>query len=132
MLKTFVDSGVLITAWRGQPSAMMRAVTLLSDPFREFASSPFVQLELLPKPHYFKRQTEVQFYERYFASVRWWIADCEQIKTDGLALGCQFGLSALDALHIAAALLVGADEFVTAERSNSPFNRVTGLKITFI
>lgn len=132
MLKTFLDSGVLITAWRGQSRAAIQALILLNDPQREFICSPFVQLELLPKPRFFKRQTEVQFYERYFAGVHWWVDDYKQIVMEGLKLGSQFGLNALDALHVAAALLAGADELVTAERPTSPFNRVTDIKITFI
>jgi len=132
MLETFMDSGVLITAWRGNTIAAVRALIMLSDSQRAFISSPFVQLELLPKPQFFKLQTEVAFYERYFAGVQWWVSDCAQIVAEGLKLGRQFGLSALDSLHVAAALLSGADEFITAERPTSPFNRVAGLKVIFI
>jgi hypothetical protein len=132
MPKTFIDSGVLISAWRSNTLAAVRALIVLNDPQREFVSSPFVQLELLPKPQFFKRQMEVAFYERYFAGVRWWARDCEQIVTEALKLGSRFGLNALDAMHITAAHLSQADEFVTAERPASPFSRVTGIKIIYI
>jgi len=40
------------------------------------------------------------------------------------------GLSALDALHVAAAKCSGAEEFITTERPTTPLFRVTGLVIT--
>ena len=76
--------------------------------------------------------TELQFYAKYFGADLVWVTELALIVEQGLKLGNQYGLNALDALHIAAALLGEADEFITAERSTSPFNRVTELKITFI
>ena len=40
---TFIDTGVLITAARGQGDAALRAMDILDDPGRTFASSRFVQ-----------------------------------------------------------------------------------------
>jgi hypothetical protein len=45
---------------------------------------------------------------------------------------CQAGLSGLDALHIAAAKLSEAEEFITPERVTKPLFRVTGIVITTI
>jgi hypothetical protein len=42
------------------------------------------------------------------------------------------GLGALDALHVAAAKISGAEEFVTTERSTTALFRVVGLIITTI
>jgi hypothetical protein len=42
------------------------------------------------------------------------------------------GLGALDALHVAAAKLGGAEEFVTTERLGTALFRVMGLKMTTI
>ena len=47
--KTYVDSGVLINAFRGTKEVSIKATQVLDDPQRKFASSPFVQLETLPK-----------------------------------------------------------------------------------
>lgn len=44
----------------------------------------------------------------------------------------KFGLKAMDALHIAAALLANCDEFITAEKPTSPFSRVTGITVVTI
>lgn len=69
-MKTFIDAGVLITAWRGQAAERLRALTILNDPHGEFVSSPFVQLEVLPKAQYYQQRDEVEFYEAFFAACR--------------------------------------------------------------
>lgn len=131
-MKTFIDAGVLITAWRGQVAERLRALTVLNDPRREFVSSPFVQLEVLPKAQYHKQKNEVEFYETFFASVQVWVRDCDQILAKAMDVSRQFGLSAMDGLHISAALLSSATEFMTAERPTSPFSRVTGITVVTI
>lgn len=131
-MKTFIDAGVLITGWRSQSASRLKALTILSDPQRQFVSSPYVKLEVLPKAQYFKNTTEEEFYREYFDGVSEWVEDCDLITQEALVVARQFGLAALDAMHIAAALLAKADEFVTAERLTSPFSRVTGIKLRFI
>jgi predicted nucleic acid-binding protein len=126
---TFLDSGVLISAWRGIPARKIKALTILNDLQREFICAPFVKLELLPKPLCFGLNKEVEFYEDYFAEVSEWIEDFTAIYDESLQQGAKYGLGAMDALHIAAALLAQADEFITAERPTSPILRVAGLKI---
>jgi predicted nucleic acid-binding protein len=42
------------------------------------------------------------------------------------------GLAAMDALHVAAALSVGAEEFVTREKKTKPMFRVSSLKVVSI
>jgi predicted nucleic acid-binding protein len=50
MALTFIDSGVLIAAFRGRDELSERAMAVLDDPDRSFASSEFVRLEVLPRP----------------------------------------------------------------------------------
>jgi hypothetical protein len=50
--RTFLDTGVLIAAARGQDVASIAALNILDDQSREFVSSPFVKLEVLPKAVY--------------------------------------------------------------------------------
>jgi hypothetical protein len=45
---------------------------------------------------------------------------------------CTFGLSALDALHVAAAKFCGAEELITTERPTTLLFRVTGIVIKTI
>jgi hypothetical protein len=49
MTRTFIDSGVLVFAARSTDEYSERALAILDDRNREFASSLFIQLEVLPK-----------------------------------------------------------------------------------
>ncbi len=131
-IKTFLDTGVLIVAWRGEAAGKMRALTIINDPSREFICSPFVKLELLPKTVFYRNQQEQEFYYDYFRLVDGWVEDFAAMYDEATRTGEKYGLAALDALHIAAALLAQADEFITAERPTSPFSRVQGVKVTTI
>lgn len=127
-IRTYLDSGVLISAWRGIPARKIRALTILNDAHREFICAPFVKLEVLPKPLCFGLDKEVEFYEDYFAEVSDWVEDFEAMYDEALRQGAKYGLGAVDALHIAASMLAQTDEFITAERPTSPLLRVVGLK----
>lgn len=130
--KTYVDSGVLINAFRGTTEVSLKATQVLDDPLREFTSSPFVQLETLPKAIYNKQQEEAEFYETFFVAVRCWASDLEQILKTAAHIARTYGLASMDALHIAAALSIGVDEFVTTERTTKPMHRVKEVRIVSI
>ena len=114
MALTFVDSGVLIAASRGVGELGRRALAILDDPARTFASSVFIRLEVLPKPLFQKRRDEVDFYRSFFAGVSRWAEPINSLARRAYTEGVKNGLSAIDALHVAAAIIVGADELVTA------------------
>jgi hypothetical protein len=59
---TYLDSGVLINAFRGINPVSLRAVQVLDQEPRQFATSAFVQLETLPKAIYNQQEEEVEFY----------------------------------------------------------------------
>jgi len=59
--RTFIDAGVLIAAARGDDVPSIIALNILDDPSREFASSPFIKLEVLPKAVYNRKKDEVEF-----------------------------------------------------------------------
>jgi len=127
-IRTFVDSGVLITAARGLGAKALRALSVLDDPDREFVSSFFVQLELIPKASYFKQDSELSFYNSFFEAVATW-PDPKLILDDAFTTACKLGLSAVDSLHIAAALSAGATEFITTELPTKPLHRVREIKV---
>lgn len=122
MRRTFLDSGVLLAAARGTDRDQDRALRILEDPDRIFVTSPFIHLELVPKAIYYKKRLEKAFYDQYFR-VAEWIRDLEKIEALALAEAAKAGLSAMDALHVAAAHLAGADEFITTERAGKPIYR---------
>lgn len=98
-MRTFVDSGVLIAAARGVGELGIRALTLFNEPTRVWLSSAFVRLEVFPKEE---------------------VPLSAALVTQAYTEACAAGLASVDALHIAAAKLGGADVFVTTERPTSP------------
>lgn len=127
---TFVDAGVLILGARGQGEIAERALGVLSDPRRIFVASPFLRLELIPKPTYFRRADEVLFYETFFAAVSVWVPPSVDLVELALRVATRYGLACVDSLHLAASLTAHADELVTAERPTSPLLRVPDLTVT--
>jgi predicted nucleic acid-binding protein len=117
-----------MSAWRGNSLRSDLARQILADEGREFISSEAVKLELLPKPAHEKRHTETQFYRQYFA-----LATSEPFSAElghqAMALAKKHGLAAVDALHLAAAIRQGADEFITTEQTGRPVFRVAGIKV---
>lgn len=47
-------------------------------------------------------------------------------------VAAQHGLHALDSLHVAAAILLGADELVTTEGPTKPLHRVREIRVVAI
>lgn len=132
MTLTFVDTGVLIAAVRGQGDMQSRAEKILTDPSRSFASSSFVKLELLPKPLYFKQTAEVAFYQTFFQHVAIWARIDEALLISAYQEATTVGAAAMDALHLAAAKQVRAAELVTTESVTKPMHRATGIKVVSI
>lgn len=130
--KTYIDSGVLITAFQGIQPVSIKANQILSAENREFASSCFVELEVLPKAIFNKQQDEAEFYQTFFSAVTHWATNLEQIIQDSYQIACTYGLAAMDALHVAAALQIKADELITTEKPTKPMHRVTGIQIISI
>ena len=128
-MKTYLDSGVLIMAFRAEAVASLRAMQILDDANREFVTSPFVKLETLPKAQYQQQQEEVAFYETYFKAVRIWVEDMAQILPVAHEVASQYGLAAMDALHVAAALTAKAEEIITTEKATKPMHRVAGIRV---
>jgi predicted nucleic acid-binding protein len=116
---TFLDTSVLINAALGKdPARRFRALSILSDARREFASSFFLKLELLPIPTFHKITAQVRLYQHYFSNVSVWGDEADFVQ-DSYPLAEQYGLGAMDALHVAAAAHVNA-EFISAERPTKP------------
>ena len=129
---SFIDSGVLVTAARSVGELSEKALSILEDSEREFASSEFIKLEVIPKATYNRQIKEAEFYETFFNIVTYWAPDLNKIIQDAYQIGCQYGLAAMDALHLAAALSIGAEEFITTEKPTKPMFRVSGINVISI
>ena len=131
MIRTFFDSGVLIAAARSVGPDRERALQFLEDPNRSFLTSPFVHLEVLPKAIYYKKPLERSFYERYFRNATWY-RDVARIEAVAQAEAAKAGLGAMDALHLAAAHLSRADEFITTEKPPKAIHRSKIVKVVYL
>jgi len=132
MIRTYLDAGVLIIAARGVGDASDRALTILEERDREFVSSLFLKLEVLPKAIYNQQSDEVAFYEDFFTAVTDWVSEEDVISQQACQIACRYGLAAMDALHVASALALGADELITTEKPSKPMHRVPLLRIVSI
>ncbi|NMF86257.1 PIN domain-containing protein [Nodosilinea sp. P-1105] len=129
MTRTFVDSGVLIAAARGEDAIAEAALSFLFDPARVFVSSPFVRLEVLPKAVFNQKMVEAEFYETFFGAVETWATDIDTLIQQAHAIACNYGLAAMDALHAAAAIALNAEDFLTTEKPTKPMYRVPNLRV---
>lgn len=128
----YLDSGILINAFQGINLVGVRALEVLDNTACQFATSQFVQLETLPKAIYHKQRAEAEFYESFFSSITLWATKLEQIVQTGNRIACTYGVAAMDALHIAAAFSVDAEELITTEKTTKPMHRVTEIQIVSI
>lgn len=127
-MKTFLDSGVLLAAWRRTPISDA-ALRVLTDDTRVFYTSQLVMLETLPKARHERNRSEQEFYATHFASVVRCECLSEALGNEAESLAGQYGLAGPDALQIAAAIRQGVTEFVTSEKPGKPMFRVTELKV---
>lgn len=72
---------------------------------------------------------KLSFIPHFFQAVTCWPPDGDAVVRHAFDIGVKFGLAALDALHVAAAMSVGAQEFVTTEKSSNPLHRATDIRI---
>jgi|SRR5579883_374870 predicted nucleic acid-binding protein len=133
MRRSFPDSGVLIDAARGLPPYDRIAFEYFNSPDRIFLTSPLVRLETVPKAAYLRLQAELDFYEAFFNHPEVeYCGEWERLEETADRAARQFGLSAMDALHIAAAYLLGADELVTTERPSKPIYRNRLVEVVYL
>ena len=129
---TYIDAGVLIAAARGTDELSAIAISFLNDPLREYVTSSFVRLEVLPKAKYHNKRAEVAFYEAFFANSYQRIELNTALLEFALKDACETGISGIDALHIACAEFSNAEELITAEKQTKPVHRTKLIKVVSI
>jgi predicted nucleic acid-binding protein len=130
MKRTYLDSSVLIQAVQGVDGD--KTAGLLEDPQREFVAATFLKLELLPQPTFHKRRAELEFLEAFFERVIEWREADEALVVAALTEAKSVPLTAMDAIHVAAAKALQCDEFITAEKPGKPLHKVRGLRVRFL
>jgi len=126
-----VDSGLLIAVAQGKNDVYEEALAVLDDPEREFVSSIYVKLEVLPNAVYMECEDQVEAYQEFFDNVSRWVPSSPELSDRALDLAREHGLHAVDALHVAAAEAEGA-ELVTSEKPTKPMFRVSSTTVTSI
>ena len=115
MRRTYLDTGVLIEAARAKGPRSEAALQLLRDSERVFLSSPYLDLELLPQLIKHRVREQQEFLETYLASTER-IEDWNAIFRVAFREASRSPVSGMDALHVAAAHLLKADELITTEK----------------
>ena len=129
--RTFLDSGVLITANRGLVGERNAALEILEDPDRIFLSSPFLQHEVCPKALFNHRQQEYRFYLEYFQRTAM-LNDVRLILEHAGHESARAGLGAMDSLHVTAAHLSEADEFIATETPKKSIYRTKLVRVLYL
>jgi len=132
MIATYIDSGVLIAAARGDADLSPLALAYLGNPDREYITSEYVRLEVLPKAIFNKRKEEAEFYNEFFRQNSRTIPTSAALLEYAMAEGCENGIAGLDAVHIACAVFAGVEEFITSERKTSPIHRTQKVRVISI
>ncbi len=125
MIRTYIDSSVLIAAAAQRDRGGIEAAEYLKDPKREFVSSIFVEVEVYPAAQRNRNRDELRFYDAFFEEVSF-PSDYEDVGAVAIGIIEKHAVSSMDALHIASALELSADELITMEKPTKGICR-TGL-----
>lgn len=78
---------------------------------------------------YNQRNNEAEFYQAYFQSVAHHMTDVGCILEMADQEATKFGLGAMDALHVAAAVLGRAEQFITSEKPTKLIHRTKSIQV---
>jgi predicted nucleic acid-binding protein len=122
---------VIINALREDKERVERARAVLKDPARDLIVGDYVKLETLPKMIYNKRTDQATYTQALFDHAEY-VISTGSIVTHAEILAEAYGLSALDALHVASAIAGHADELVTFEKPEKPFFRIPSEQVRIV
>ena len=127
--RTYLDSSVLIAAFRGDSAVAVRALEVLDDPERQFVVSDYLRLEVLPKPTFLGRREEVLFMRTFLEEAAEDVPSSQELTGRAVRLASQYNMTPIDALHVGTAMTAGVDEFVTMEKAIKPMCRIREIKV---
>lgn len=129
--RTYIDTCVLLLAFKGEEPLASRAMQVLDDPNRTLVVSDAVLLETIPKAHYFKNKAEIAFYEEVFnvaEKLQWNYSVLEK----AFELAKEHGIAAMDAIHVAHAIDARVDSFIGGEKPTKPMYKVQDIPMVSI
>jgi predicted nucleic acid-binding protein len=101
----------------------------MEDVSRQFYTSELIKLELLPKATFHGQKQEIEFYRVHLDQCNGDVAMTSGLCRSGFDLASRYGLAAMDALHVAAAIRHDVEEFITTELPGKPLFRVKELRV---
>lgn len=129
---TYIDSGVLIFSATGKAPLAAKARPFLTDKNREYVTSDYVKLEVLPKAIFHKNKPEEDAYNAFFALCVRSVPASEALLKQAMEEASKTGMSGFDALHVVCAIFGGAEELTTTEKDTKPIHRTKLLKVVSI
>jgi len=129
MKRTYIDASVLIAAFQGKESTSRRPLEILDDPERNLIVSDYLRLEVLPKPTFHKRSEEIEFMNAVLQHAAENVSTSPQLTGQAVALASKYDMTPIDSLHVAAAVVAGADELMTMEKGTKPMCQVEEVKV---
>ena len=129
---TYIDANVLIAAFGAQSAISVAAIAVLRDPNRYLMVSDALWLETMPKAIFYRRQHEVDFYEGIFMLAHRRIAWSSLVMEKACEFAMRYGLAAMDAIHVASAIIGHAEELITGEKWSKPMLQVQELRVRSI
>jgi len=128
MVRVFLDAGVLIGAFKGEPDVREPAFAILNCPLLEFWYSPLLQLEVTLQPTHHKQVQELKFYDEYFRHAEMY-GDLNRTLEIAAPDAKRHGIGVVDALHVAAANLFFCAALATTEKLTKPLFRTSLVKV---
>jgi hypothetical protein len=115
MKRTYIDTSVLIAAFRGDELALHRAMEVLDDPDRKLIVSDYLRLEVLPKPIFLNWLNEIKFMQEVLNNAAEDVPSSPYLTARALEFAAKYDIQPLDALHLGAAAMAVVDELITDE-----------------
>jgi predicted nucleic acid-binding protein len=132
-IRTYVDANVIIVSFNvaNLDFRAQTAYNILDDQNRLIFFSDYILLEVLQMPIFFKEEKRSSYIKMLFKKFIK-IPTSQTTIDKAIGLAFNYGLSAMDALHVATAIEGKADEFVTFENPTKPFFRIPSSEIRIV
>lgn len=131
MTDAFDADAVIYAAVRDHPLGR-RVLALFRQPTWQFAGTGSVLLlpEVLSKPLRDGNAAEARILAGLLARID--LRPVDRATADlATALGCKYGLGAADATHLASAVGIGADRFITNNQRGFPQATISEIRVTY-
>ncbi|MGA3203068.1 MAG: hypothetical protein ABSF12_11320 [Bryobacteraceae bacterium] len=128
MVRVFLDAGVLIGAFKGEPDVREPAFAILGCPLLEFWYSPLLHLEVTLQAVHHKQAEELKFYDEYFGHANMY-GGLDRTFEIAAPDAKRHGIPVVDALHVAAANLSRCAALITTEKPTKPLFRTSLVKV---